>query len=121
MIRWERTVTRVALVAALVVGLGAPAIAAKGNQRDRKKIDRILTARAGKPGTSRIIVRLKPGADASGEVRKLGGRLGRRLAGINGRAIELPNVAIRKLAERSEVLSIHYDRPVDIAGKEVDQ
>ncbi|MGH9310091.1 MAG: S8 family peptidase [Vicinamibacterales bacterium] len=110
MIRWESTFTRVALVAALVVGLGAPAMA-KGNQRDRKKIDRVLTARAGKPGTSRVIIRLKPGADASGEVKKLGGRLGRRLTGINGQAIELPNVAIRKLAERSEVLSIHYDRP----------
>jgi serine protease AprX len=102
--------TRVALVAALIVGVGAPAFA-KGHQRDRRKIDRILTARAGKLGTSRVIITLKPGADASGEVRKLGGRLGRRLAGINGQVVELPNFVIQKLAERSEVLSIHYDRP----------
>jgi serine protease AprX len=112
-IRWEGKFTRAALAAALMVGLGSPALAAKGNDRDHRKLDRVLTSRAGKLGTSRVIITLKPGHDdnASKEVRKLGGRVRRRLAAINGQAIELPNFVIRKLAERSEVLSIHYDRP----------
>jgi serine protease AprX len=58
-----------------------------------------------------VIITLKPGADVSSEVKKLGGRLGRRLASINAQAIELPNAVLGKLAERSEILSIHYDRP----------
>jgi serine protease AprX len=111
LIRWESKFTKVAIVAALIVGLAAPAFAAKGNDRDRRKLDRFLTNRAGKLGTSRVIITLKPGADASSEVKKLGGRLGRRLAGISGQVIELPNFVLAKLAERSEILSIHHDRP----------
>jgi serine protease AprX len=97
----------------LIVGLSAPAYAAKGsgNDRNRKKLDKVLTGRAGKLGTSRVIIRLKPGADASSEVKKLGGRMKRRLASIDGQVIELPNFVLAKLAERSEILSIHYDRP----------
>jgi serine protease AprX len=113
LIRWENRFTRFALAATLIVGLGTPALASKGNGRDHKKLDRILRDRAGKAGTSRVIITLKPGHDenASKEVKRLGGRLRRRLASINGQAIELPNAVIARLAERSEILSIHYDRP----------
>ncbi len=113
MIRWGSKFIRAALAAALIVGLGAPAFAAKGsgNDRNRRKLDRELSGRAGKLGTSRVIIRLKPGADASSEVKKLGGRMKRRLASIDGQVIELPNFVLAKLAERSEILSIHYDRP----------
>jgi serine protease AprX len=112
-IRWESKFTRVALAAALIVGLATPALAAKGNGRDRRKIDRVLSGRAGKTGTSRVIMTFKPGAfdNASKEAKRLGGRLGRRLNSINGQVVELPNFVIERLAERSEILSIHYDRP----------
>jgi subtilisin family serine protease len=54
---------------------------------------------------------LKPGWDASGDVKRLGGRLRRALHLINGHAIELPNSAIKQLADHPAIESIHDDRP----------
>ena len=108
MIRWQRNLTRGALALALVVGLGGPVLAKSG---DSEKLDKLLKERAGKSGWSRVIVMLKPGADASTEVRLLGGKLGRRLELINGLVVELPNGVIRKLANHPAVESLHYDRP----------
>ena len=110
MIRWQSKFTRLALTAALVVGAGTPALASKGKD-DQQKIDRELTRRAGKSGTSRVIVTLRAGQDASGDIKKLGGKLGRKLGLINGQVVELPNAVIRKLAESSAVAGLHYDRP----------
>ena len=110
-----------ALALVAVVALAAPATAAKPNRQHGRgnqkyeKIDRELKSRSGRlVGTSRVIITLKPGHDdnASREVRKLGGRLGRKLRLIDGMVVELPNRMIKALAERSEVLSIHYDRPI---------
>jgi serine protease AprX len=111
LIRWDSKFTRVALAVAFSVGLATPASASKGNGRDHQKLDKILKERDGRLGTSRVIITLKPGADATAEVRKLGGKVGKRLRSINGMAVELPNFVLRRLAERSEILSIHYDRP----------
>ena len=73
----------------------------RGPQRP-DKVDKILNERAGKIGTSRVIVIFKPGKDASSiDVKRLGGKLGRRLGLINGHAIELPNAVIRNLADNS--------------------
>jgi serine protease AprX len=58
-----------------------------------------------------VIITLKSGSDPSSDVRKLGGRLGRKLGLINGHVVELPNAVIRRLADLSFVESIHYDRP----------
>jgi serine protease AprX len=98
------------LALALVVGLGGPAFAKPGPEK-RDKVDRFLRNRAGKGGTSRVIITLKPGFDVSSDARKLGGRVGRRLGLINGQVLELPNAVIRKLADLPFVESIHYDRP----------
>jgi serine protease AprX len=107
-----------ALVAA--VALAAPAAAkpsrkhGRGNQR-YEKLDKELKSRSGRlVGTSRVIVTLKPGQDANAaqEIKKLGGRLGRKLRLIEGVSVELPNRMIKALSERSEVLSIHHDRPI---------
>jgi serine protease AprX len=106
-IRWKCNLTRGALALALVVGLGGPALAKSGTP---EKLDKLLKDRAGKTGWSRVIVTLKPGADASSEVKRLGGKLGRRLGLINGLVIELPNGVIRKLADHPAVESLHYDR-----------
>ena len=90
---------------------GGRAAAAKPG--DHHKLDRKLNDRAdrGGSGTSRVIVTLKPGWDASGDVRNLGGRLGRRLGLINGQVVELPNWLLRKLADSPAVESIVWDRP----------
>ena len=57
---------------------------------------------------------INPGqeANAEKEIRKLGGRVGRRLKLVDGMAVELPNRVIKQISERSEVLSVHFDRPI---------
>jgi serine protease AprX len=87
----------------------------RGKPQRVEKLDKELRSRSAKlTGTSRVIVTLKPGQEnnASQEVRRLGGRMGRRLQLLNGMTVELPNRTIKALSERSEVLSIHYDRPI---------
>ena len=111
MIRWQRNLTRGVLALSLVVGLGGPALAKSGPSEKHDKLDKILKSRAGKGGTSRVIITLESGSDPSSDVRKLGGRLGRKLGLINGQVVELPNAVIRKLADLSFVESVHYDRP----------
>ena len=78
---------------------------------DSGKLDKTLAERAGKAGWSRAIVTLRPGSDATAEVKKLGGRHLRNLNLINGQVIELPNGQLKKLAERADVLRIDWDRP----------
>jgi serine protease AprX len=117
LIRWTRFTWRLALVLALTVGVATPGYAAKpGNDRrrpgDHKRLDNTLNRRAERlSGTSRVIITLKPGWDASSEVKRLGGRLGKRLGVINGQVVELPNWVLRRLADHPAVQSIHYDRP----------
>ncbi len=65
-------------------------------------------------GTSKVILTINPGqeANAEKEIKKLGGRVGRRLKLVDGMAVELPNRVIKQISERSEVLSVHFDRPI---------
>ena len=112
-----------AIVLAGLVMLAAPVAAESGSRKHGSnrghnnrisKLDGESRSRASKLfGTSRVIITLKPGADerAVQEVRKLGGRLGRKLRLVDGIAVEVPNRVIQALSERSEVISIHYDRP----------
>ncbi|MEO8078168.1 MAG: S8 family peptidase [Acidobacteriota bacterium] len=104
---------------ALISILGsASAIAAPppGGRRagDHPKMDRKLNDRdrGGQGGTSRVIIQLKAGTDASSEVTKLGGRLGRRLGLMNGLVVELPNRVLRKLADNPNIERIIWDRPL---------
>jgi serine protease AprX len=106
---------------AAVVALAAPADAKPSRKQDGRgsqkyeKLDREMKSRSGRLlGTSRVILTIKPGQEenASKEVRKLGGRLGRKLRLVDGMAVELPNRVIKQISERSEVLSVHHDRPI---------
>ncbi len=124
-----------ALVLAALVAFAVPVAAKPGSQskkwtskasaskhsgREQRfdkpdKLDKDSRSRSGRLlGTSKVIITIKPGqeANAEKEVRKLGGRLGRRLKLVNGMAVELPNRVIKQIAERSEVLSVHFDRPI---------
>jgi serine protease AprX len=93
-----------------VLGLAAPAAAKPG---DHPKLDKVLNGRANgnNNGKSRVIVTLKPGYDASTEIKGLGGRLGRQLPLINGQVVELSNGQLKRLANSPAVASIHWDRP----------
>jgi serine protease AprX len=107
--------------ALLLVGLfasSAPADAAgrqRNSRRQYDKLDNELRSRATRLlGTSKVILTVKPGqeANAQQEIRRLGGRLGRRLQLVNGMVVELPNRVIKQISERSEVLGVHFDRPI---------
>ena len=74
-------------------------------------IDDALIARTRHVGWSRVIVTLKPGAEAGAEITKLGGRFGRKLRLINALVIELPNGQIKKLAAHPAVARLDLDRP----------
>src|SRR4051812_11409839 len=101
---------KVALALALlaILGSASPAFAARSQGSrpgDHAKLDRKLNDRDRelKGGTSRVIIQLKAGKDASADVLKLGGRLGRRLNLMNGMVVELPNRVLRKLADNPAV------------------
>jgi serine protease AprX len=103
------------MLAAPVSAKPGPGRHGKGKQVRVEKLDADLKGRSSQLfGTSRVIVTVNPGDDrnAAQQVKKLGGRVGRKLALIDGLVVELPNRALKALAQRSEVISIHYDRPV---------
>ena len=84
-------------------------------QQRFEKLDKEMKSRSGRLlGTSKVILTVKPGqeANAEKEIKKLGGRVGRRLKLVDGMAVELPNRVIKQISERSEVLSVHHDRPI---------
>ena len=87
-----------------------------GQYQNFQKLDGVLRSRSTRQtGTSRVILTIKPGheANAEQEIRRLGGRFGRRLQLVDGMVVELPNRVIKQLSERSEVIAIHYDRPTE--------
>ena len=86
-----------------------------GRQQRFEKLDKEMKSRSSRLfGTSKVILTIEPGqeANAEKEIRKFGGRLGRRLNLIDGMAVELPNRVIKAISERSEVLAVHHDRPI---------
>ncbi len=86
-----------------------------GRQQRFEKLDKEMKSRSSRLlGTSKVILTINPGqeANAEKEIKKLGGRLGRRLRLVNGMAVELPNRVIKRISERSEVLGVHFDRPI---------
>ena len=86
-----------------------------GRQQRFEKLDKEMKWRSSRLlGTSKVILTVKPGqeANAEKEIKKLGGRLGRRLKLVDGMSVELPNRVIRAISERSEVLAVHHDRPI---------
>ena len=79
---------------------------------DHPKLDRKLNDRAdrGAAAKSRVIVTLNPGYDLGDVVERLGGKRGRKLNIIGGELIELPNNALRGLANHKAIKSMHHDR-----------
>ena len=78
----------------------------------RGRLDRALAARAGQAGTSRVIVSAAAGADVAPRVNALRGRLGNRLALVEGYVADVPNDALAALAADPAVAGVHLDRRI---------
>ena len=77
-----------------------------------QKLDRELRSRLADPaGESDVIVELADRQDDSNVLRGFG-IMGKRLAGMNGRVLRIPNALLTKLAAHPRVKRIHHDRPV---------
>ena len=113
MIRWQKHTAAALMASICLFGFTATAAAKPGNAKGgHPKLDKKLNDRAVNGGalTSRAIVVLNPGCDATGEYLKVGGRKGRRLGLINADVVEVPNHMLRKLADSPCVKDIHWDR-----------
>ena len=105
---------------ACLIGLAAPdGVAAAGpkgpkqEQKQQRKLERELERQAdAQVGRTRVIVVLKPGVDPSQHVKELGGKIVRQLKLIDAIVVDLPAGKIRKLAEQTDLVSLHFDRPV---------
>src|SRR5262245_8480635 len=62
--------------------------------------------------TTKVIVTLVPGAELPPEFKKFDRGRYLNLDLINGKALELPNYILNKLASYPGVFQIHYDRPI---------
>ena len=76
------------------------------------RLDRVLSERAGRTGTSRVIVRGAAAANIDARLRALGARIGSRLQTVDGVVAEVPNAALDALAADNAVVGLHFDRPV---------
>ena len=113
MIRWQKHTVAALMASICLFGFTATAAAKPGNAKGgHPKLDKKLNDRAVNGGslTSRAIVVLNPGCDATGDYLKAGGRKGRRLGLINADVVEVPNHMLRKLADSPCVKDIHWDR-----------
>jgi serine protease AprX len=110
-------VRRLLVFAAILATLVPTAAAAAGRvEVPNPKLDRELQQRARAPrGSSRVIVRLNPGASpvsADVAIRGLRGTLGRRLMSVGGQVAYLPDSALAALARHPGVSGVSLDRRV---------
>jgi serine protease AprX len=125
---WRKLLTGAVIATICVFGATAPAAAGSdrggsgsnsgsgsGNSGPGKhaKLDPALTQRAKRGlGISRAIVTLNGVCDLSAAYAKVGGKKGAHFTTINSDLVELPNVALVKIAEHPCVNGLHWDRPV---------
>ena len=105
-----------ALVAILSAGLACAAPLYAGGQDAGSTLDRELRTRALSPrGSSRVIVRLQPGAPvtaADAAIRSASGLIGRRLASVRGQVAYVPDTALETIGRLPGVSSVSLDRRI---------
>lgn len=87
--------------------LGAPS-SDDGGKLDRELRDRARSAR----GSSRVILRLQPGASADTAIRALRGTVGRRLSSVGGQVAYVPDTALLALSRVPGLIDVSLDRRV---------
>jgi serine protease AprX len=97
----------------LVILLVAPAMAAARSGGAEEKLDSMLRARAqAAAGTSRVIVRTRPGTTAARALKAVGATPGRYLKVLDGQVAIVRDAALLQLATSPEVVAIALDRRV---------
>ena len=97
-------------------GPGTVKTAAKAAKAARKpqhaKLDRRLNDLADGVGDSDVIVEFNDDSDSSARITANGGRSGRKLGIVKGRAARISNALLKRLADDPKVKRIHIDREV---------
>ena len=76
------------------------------------KLDRELRGKAAQGnGATDVIVEFNDAGDDADVIQGFGTK-GKRLPGMNGRVLRVPNVLLERLAEHPRVKRVHHDRPV---------
>ena len=108
--RWGTATLLICLLGLATTTEAKPDRAGRGPRDHDGKFDDALRARADRTsGSSRVIVVLKPGTDTT-DGRRFGGVLRRGSSSLRC-IVDLPNAALRELADSAEVESIHEGSP----------
>ncbi len=115
--RTLRMVRKIFLVVALLaVVCPMPALAGQSSTAGESRLDHELRDRArASRGSSRVILRFKPGTPAGGAdvaIRRMRGIAGRRLASVGGQVAYVPDSALETLGSLPQVASVSIDRRV---------
>ena len=93
-----------------------PALAGQSSTAGESRLDHELRDRArASRGSSRVILRFKPGTPAGGAdvaIRRMRGIAGRRLASVGGQVAYVPDSALETLGSLPQVASVSIDRRV---------
>lgn len=113
---WGRTIVAV-LIAVFALWAPAEAQRARKSQKPAKvhhaKLDQELNRVADDAGDTDVIVEFHDDSDGSNRIKAAGGRAGRRLGIIKGRAGRMPNALLKRLANDPRVKRIHKDRETE--------
>ncbi|HUQ88397.1 MAG TPA: S8 family serine peptidase [Vicinamibacterales bacterium] len=104
---------------ATFAAISVPATAGPGNgkaspkKQQHLKLDRALNAVADGVGETDVIVEFNDDSDSVLRITANGGRAGRKLGIIKGRAARISNVLLKRLADDPKVKKVHLDREVN--------
>jgi serine protease AprX len=117
---WGRNALVAFLVAAFAT-VSMSAFAEEGPQKAKRsasrkqhhaKLDRKLNEVADGVGETNVIVEFNDDSDSSNRISANGGRAGRKLGIIRGRAARISNALLKRLANDPKVKKVHLDREV---------
>jgi subtilisin family serine protease len=116
---WGPKRIAVAALALAMLAASSAEAAPRNKKADRRpvraaKFDGELQKRAQRhTGTTRVIIEMNAGHEASAEeLKRLGGVLGRKLRSINGQVADVPNSLLRWIERHPGFAKVTYDRPI---------
>src|SRR6478672_3877173 len=118
---WGRNTLTAVFIALFAVASVSASSAGPAKKAPKKpqyaKLDQALNSLVDAVGDSDVVIEFNDDSDAVARITANGGRSGRKLGIINGRAARISNALLKRLADDPKVKRIHIDRDVtaDIA------